>query len=94
MQLADGCGSGTLYKAGSGSPLSFVVLPTFAFGSFLGASHQPAWVELGGLPAVDLLAFGWPTALALTTIGSPMRRVLELKLSEVGGVPAQAKAGS
>ncbi|MGQ5488659.1 YeeE/YedE family protein [Thauera sp. ZXT1-4] len=68
MQLADGCGSGTLYKAGSGSPLSFVVLPTFAFGSFLGASHQPAWVELGGLPAVDLLAFGWPTALALTTI--------------------------
>ena len=33
-------------------------------------------------------------ALALTTIGSPMRRVLELKLSEVGGVPAQAKAGS
>ena len=33
-------------------------------------------------------------ALALTTIGSPMRRVLELKLSEVGGAPAQAKAGS
>ena len=66
MQLADGCGSGTLYKAGGGSPLSFVVLPTFAFGSFLGASHQPAWIELGGLPAVDLLAFGWPTALAIT----------------------------
>jgi predicted negative regulator of RcsB-dependent stress response len=33
-------------------------------------------------------------ALALTTVGSPMRRVLELKLSEVGGAPAQAKAGS
>lgn len=66
MQLADGCGSGTLYKAGAGSPLSFVVLPTFAFGSFLGASHQPAWIALGGLPAVDLLAFGWPTALTLT----------------------------
>ena len=30
MQLADGCGSGTLYKAGAGSPLSVVVLPTFA----------------------------------------------------------------
>ena len=69
MQLADGCGSGTLYKAGGGSPLSLVVLPTFAFGSFLGASHQPAWIELGGLPAVDLLAFGWPTALALTVAG-------------------------
>ena len=46
-----------------------MVLPTFAFGSFLGASHQPAWIELGGLPAVDLLAFGWPTALALTVAG-------------------------
>lgn len=69
MQLADGCGSGTLYKAGAGSPLSFVVLPTFAFGSFLGASHQPAWIEVGGLPAVDLLAFGWPTALAITMAG-------------------------
>ncbi|GAA5008739.1 tetratricopeptide repeat protein [Pseudoluteimonas lycopersici] len=33
-------------------------------------------------------------ALALTTVGSPMRRVLELKLSEVGGASAQAKAGS
>lgn len=33
-------------------------------------------------------------ALAMTTVGSPMRRVLELKLSEVGGTPAQAKAGS
>lgn len=69
MQLADGCGSGTLYKAGAGSPLSFVVLPTFAFGSFLGASHQPAWIEAGGLPAVDLLALGWPTALAITAAG-------------------------
>lgn len=69
MQLADGCGSGTLYKAGAGSPLSFVVLPTFAFGSFLGASHQPAWIEVGGLPAVDLLAYGWPTALTLTVAG-------------------------
>ena len=33
-------------------------------------------------------------ALTLTTVGSPMRRVLELKLSEVGGPSAQAKAGS
>jgi predicted negative regulator of RcsB-dependent stress response len=33
-------------------------------------------------------------ALALTPVGSPMRRVLELKLSEVGGPSAQAKAGS
>lgn len=68
MQLADGCGSGTLYKAGAGAPLSFAVLPTFALGSFVGASHQPGWIALGGLPAVDLLALGWPVALALTVV--------------------------
>lgn len=69
MQLADGCGSGTLYKAGAGAPISFAVLPTFAIGSFFGASHQPAWVGLGGLPAFDFLRFGWPVALAITVAG-------------------------
>lgn len=69
MQLADGCGSGTLYKAGAGAPLSMVVLPTFAIGSFIGASHQPGWIALGGLPPVDMLQFGWPTALAITVAG-------------------------
>jgi uncharacterized protein len=48
MQLADGCGSGTLYKAGASSPISWAVLPAFIFGSFLGAAHQPAWIALGG----------------------------------------------
>lgn len=69
MQLADGCGSGTLYKAGAGAPISFAVLPTFAIGSFVGASHQPAWIALGGLPPVDMLQFGWPVALAITVAG-------------------------
>lgn len=48
MQLADGCGSGTLYKAGASSPTSWVVLPAFIAGSFIGASHQSAWMSLGG----------------------------------------------
>ena len=69
MQITDGCGSGTLYKAGAGAPLSFAVLPTFMLGSFLGASHQPAWIALGGLPAVDLLKFGVPTAVLVTVAG-------------------------
>lgn len=69
MQLADGCGSGTLYKAGAGAPMSVVVLPTFAIGSFVGASHQPGWIALGGLPPVDMLQFGWPVALAITVVG-------------------------
>lgn len=70
MQLADGCGSGTLYKAGAGAPMSFAVLPTFAIGSFLGASHQPAWIALGGFEPVDILQeTGLPLATILTVGG-------------------------
>ena len=43
MQIADGCGSGTLYKAGLGIPLNMAILPLFAFGSFLGAVQLPQW---------------------------------------------------
>lgn len=70
MQLADGCGSGTLYKAGVGTPMSFAVLPTFAIGSFVGASHQPAWIALGGYEPVSLLDhLGLPAATILTVAG-------------------------
>ncbi len=79
MQLADGCGSGTLYKAGASSPVSWVVLPAFIAGSFVGASHQPLWEELGGplvstglaqeAAPIDFIAsIGLVGALALTLL--------------------------
>ena len=55
MQVADGCGSGTLYKAGLGHPVSLAVLPAFVFGSFLGSAQLPAWLSLGALPPVNLV---------------------------------------
>lgn len=94
MQLADGCGSGTLYKAGGGAPISFAVLPTFALGSFVGASHQPGWIALGGLPAVDLLSFGWPVALALTTAGCGLVAWLAARAAQRAGVSAAATANT
>jgi uncharacterized protein len=54
MQIADGCGSGTLYKAGLGNGFSLAVLPGFIAGSFLGAAHLDAWMALGSLPPVSL----------------------------------------
>jgi uncharacterized membrane protein YedE/YeeE len=60
MQLADGCGSGTLYKAGASSPTSWAVLPAFIVGSFVGASHLPAWTELGG--PLDVISHPQPDA--------------------------------
>ncbi len=54
MQIADGCGSGTLYKAGLGNGFSLAVLPGFIAGSYLGAAHLDRWLALGSLPAVSL----------------------------------------
>jgi uncharacterized membrane protein YedE/YeeE len=66
MQVADGCGSGTLYKAGLGHPVSLVVLPAFVVGSFLGSAQLPAWLALGALPPLSLLErFGLLPTLAL-----------------------------
>ena len=68
MQVADGCGSGTLYKAGLGHPVSLAVLPAFVLGSFLGAAQLPAWLALGALPPVNLvrvLGAGWTLAAQL-----------------------------
>src|SRR5699024_9794547 len=55
MQLADGCGSGTLYKAGLGIPLNMAILPMFALGSFLGSAHLGWWLDLGTMEPVSLL---------------------------------------
>jgi uncharacterized membrane protein YedE/YeeE len=54
MQIADGCGSGTLYKAGLGNAFSLTVLPGFVLGSFFGALHLDRWLALGALPPVAL----------------------------------------
>ena len=70
MQIADGCGSGTLYKAGLGVPLNAAILPLFALGSFLGSVHLDSWLALGQAAPVSLSAeFGTGAALGLTLAG-------------------------
>lgn len=67
MQIADGCGSGTLYKAGMGVPLNVATLPLFALGSFAGAAHLDSWLALGRVEPVSLVeALGPVPALLLT----------------------------
>ena len=67
MQIADGCGSGTLYKAGLGVPLNMGILPLFALGSFLGSVHLDGWLALGQAAPVSLAGhFGTGGALLLT----------------------------
>ncbi len=61
MQIADGCGSGSLYKAGMGSPLNLAILPLFAIGSFLGSAHLNYWLSLGKIEPVNLIQLWGPT---------------------------------
>lgn len=70
MQIADGCGSGTLYKAGLGVPLNMGILPLFAVGSFLGSVQVGDWLKLGQLEPIGLVTeFGSVQALLLTLAG-------------------------
>ena len=67
MQIADGCGSGTLYKAGMGIPMNTAILPLFATGSFLGSMHLGWWLDLGNTAPVGLVTeWGWAPALGAT----------------------------
>lgn len=70
MQIADGCGSGTLYKAGLGAPLNMGILPLFALGSFLGSVQVDDWLKLGQWQPIGLVTeFGSTQALLLTLAG-------------------------
>jgi uncharacterized protein len=67
MQVADGCGSGTLYKAGLGFPLNMGILPLFALGSFLGSVHLQSWLSLGQIEPIGFVqTLGVPVAMLVT----------------------------
>lgn len=52
MQLANGCGSGTLYSAAGGSGRMLITLALFIVGSVIGSLHLPAMLRLGGIDPV------------------------------------------
>ena len=66
MQLAGGCGSGSLYTAGGGSARMLLVLAAFCAGGFWASLHMAAWEQLPALEAIALgERIGWPAAVAL-----------------------------
>ena len=52
MQLANGCGSGTLYTAGGGSGRMLITLACFIVGTVIGSLHLPAFLALGGIDPI------------------------------------------
>jgi len=66
MQIAGGCGSGTLYTAGGGSVRMLLVLAFACVGSFAASLHMGWWQALPAHEAIVLAdELGWRTALAL-----------------------------
>src|SRR5450631_2257556 len=52
MQLANGCGSGTLYTVGGGSGRMLFTLAFFVIGSVFGSLSLPSFLALGGIDPV------------------------------------------
>jgi hypothetical protein len=52
MQLANGCGSGTLYTVGGGSGRMLIALLFFVVGSVLGSLSLPSFLAFGGIDPV------------------------------------------
>src|SRR5471030_2849558 len=52
MQLANGCGSGTLYTAGGGSGRMLIALLFFVVGSVFGSLSLPSALALGGIDPI------------------------------------------
>ena len=69
MQLANGCGSGTLYTAGGGSGRMLIALGFFIVGSVFGSLSLPRFLALGGLdPVLASDYFGPWGGLAVTLL--------------------------
>lgn len=69
MQLAGGCGSGTLYAAGGGQGRMIVALAAFCAGSFWASLHMAFWQRLPAPPEIVLgEAWGWPVAVVVQLV--------------------------
>jgi uncharacterized protein len=69
MQLANGCGSGTLYTVGGGSGRMLIALLFFVIGSVFGSLSLPTFLALGGIdPILASDYFGAWGGLAVTLV--------------------------
>ena len=69
MQLAGGCGSGTLFTLGGGNIKMFITLIFFIIGSLVGTYNFTFWLELPSLGNISLLEkFGIIKAIIIQLI--------------------------
>lgn len=84
MQLAGGCGSGTLYTAGGGNTRMIVALVAFIAGSLIATAdplHWRSWPALDGMSLVD--ALGGAGALAVGLFALAVSYAVSLALERL-----------
>jgi uncharacterized membrane protein YedE/YeeE len=70
MQLANGCGSGTLYTVGGGSGRMLVTLLFFVIGSVFGSLSLPAFLAFGGIDPILASDYLGPWGGLIATLAS------------------------
>jgi uncharacterized membrane protein YedE/YeeE len=70
MQLANGCGSGTLYTVGGGSGRMLIALLFFVVGSVFGSLSLPSFLALGGIDPVLASDYLGPWGGLVATLAS------------------------
>jgi uncharacterized protein len=86
MQLANGCGSGTLYTVGGGSGRMLVALLFFVIGSVFGSLSLPAFMALGGIdPVLASDYFGAWGGLAITLVSLAVAAAIIIAVARARG---------
>jgi len=90
MQLANGCGSGTLYTVGGGSGRMLIALLFFVIGSVFGSLSLPAFLALGGIdPVLASDYFGTWGGLAVTLASIALFASVFIAIARTRGAPYQ-----
>jgi uncharacterized membrane protein YedE/YeeE len=94
MQLANACGSGTLYTVGGGSGRMLIALACFIIGSVLGSLSLPPVMRLGGIDPVLASDYFGPwggLAVTLMSIGIAALVVLAIARRRGGSISPRAQ---
>ncbi len=94
MQLAGGCGSGTLFTLGGGSTRMAITLAAFILGSLLATLHLPFWNGLPRFGSTSLItALGVEGALlaSLAALGLIWWAARHLELKRHGGLEPELR---
>ena len=91
MQLANGCGSGTLYTVGGGSGRMLITLAFFIAGSVIGSLQLPAFLRLGGIDPILASNYLGPWGGLAATLGEPRARGARSASPSRGGAARRSR---